>query len=100
MTPACSVPDLRRIAEDDVEQGISLLIAGSPIDDTIVVDDTLLDYESDESNTQKHSVVPSEPTPAAMDTESTSSAESAIGQSTSSNFTVLDAMFPSAVLVV
>jgi hypothetical protein len=93
MTPACSVPDLRRIVEDDVEQGINLLIAGSPIDDTLVVDDTLLDYESDESNAQKHSVVPSEPTLAAMDTESTSSAESAIGPSTSSNFTVLDAMF-------
>jgi hypothetical protein len=93
MTPACSVPDLRRSMDDDVEQGINLLIAGSPIDDSLVADDTLLDYESDESNIQKHSVVPSESTSTAMDTESTSSADTATGSSISSNFTVLDAMF-------
>jgi hypothetical protein len=36
MAAASSEPDLRRYMDDDVEQGISLLIAGSPIDDNLV----------------------------------------------------------------
>jgi hypothetical protein len=93
MTPAISEPDLRRHLDDDVEQGISLLIAGSPIDDTLVADDALLDYESDEGSTPKHSVVPSEAAPAAMDTECIAPADATAGPSSSRNSTVPDAMF-------
>jgi hypothetical protein len=93
MTPANSEPDLRRSLDDDVEQGISLLIAGSPIDDTLVADDTLLDYESDERSTPKHSVVPSEAPSAAMDTECIAPTDATAGPSSSRNSTVPDAMF-------
>jgi hypothetical protein len=88
-----SEPDLRRSLDDDIEHGISLLVAGSPIDDSLAADDTLLDYDSDDGNTQQQIAVSSDPPPAAMDIESSSMVDSVAGPSTSSNFTVLDAIF-------
>jgi hypothetical protein len=81
LAPSSSVPDLRRSMDDDVEHGISLLVTGSPIDDSLAADDTLLDYDSDDGNSQQQIVVPSDPIPAAMDIESISMTDAAAGPS-------------------
>jgi hypothetical protein len=59
----------------------------------MVADDALLDYESDEGSTTKHSVIPREAVPAAMDTECVAPADATAGPSSSRNSTVPDAMF-------
>jgi hypothetical protein len=88
-----SEPDLRSRSDDDVEQGISLLVAGSPIDDSVAGDDALLGYDSDDGTAQNTLAVPSDPAPSAMDVENGNPMDFAAGPSNPSNSTVPDAMF-------
>jgi hypothetical protein len=55
--------------DDDVERGINLLVAGSPIDDSVAGDDALLDYDSDDGTAQNTLAVPSDSATSAMDVE-------------------------------
>jgi hypothetical protein len=88
-----SEPDLRNRSDDDVELGISLLVAGSPIDDSVAGDDALLDYDSDDGSAQKSLTVPSDQATSAMDIENENTTDPAAGPSNPSHSTVPDAMF-------
>jgi hypothetical protein len=88
-----SEPELRNRSEDDIERGISLLVARSPIDDSVAGDDALLDYDSDEGSAQNTLAVPGDPATSAMDVENENTPDCAAGPCNPSNSTVPDAMF-------
>ncbi len=67
LIPTSSEPDLRLRQDDDVEHGIDLLVAGSPIDHSAVADDTLLDYDSKEETVRNTIVLSSDNATSAMD---------------------------------
>jgi hypothetical protein len=91
LVPTSSEPDLRRRLDEDVEHGINLLVAGSPIDHSAVADDTLLDYDSEEETALNTIVLSSDNATSAMDVEI--QADTVATASTASSSTVQDEMF-------